>query len=362
MKNYYLNLFKTILIISILSGFYTINAETTTEKYRIAVLPFKFGGTVTKSEVDYLMERIRSELIKTDYFDVISNDQLDEMVKMQTQKQGVGEGSCTTEKCIIDIGNALECEKIMVGSAMEAFGEYAISGKILDVVSQKYEKAEDIVIKRKSDFPNAAKKMVGSLVGKTYKKTSDREENWKDTKEMKAVIEIETGWNGTVGGIGMRLDYRLTDAISWNFGGGQGMWGGRLSSGIRYNFDFPFGGALAVTGAYNMGGGNSSLSLETETINSYGYYDYNYIDIVYEKNPITTVNFSLMLTRRATSSRKIYLDLGYGIIVGNKEHYNIVKGDVSSFDMVELDKRIQEDMSIYLPGGYIISVGLGWAW
>jgi hypothetical protein len=90
------------------------------------------------------------------------------MLQTQALKQKVGAGSCTSEKCLIDLGNALECEKMVVGMATFAFGKYSITVKMLDVVKQNYERAEELSIKAKEDFPDAAAKLALMLTGSRY--------------------------------------------------------------------------------------------------------------------------------------------------------------------------------------------------
>ncbi|MDH5720753.1 MAG: hypothetical protein OEZ13_09085 [Spirochaetia bacterium] len=152
---------KICLIIFMAAGFGS--SLFSAEKKRIAVMPFEFGGGITQEEAGYITEKVRTELISTGLFEVISNDQIENMMAMEAKKQGVGPGSCSTEQCIIDLGNALECEKMLIGKAAGAFGEFSVTGKILDVVSQQYEKAQAITIPDKDDFPEAAKEMVEKL-------------------------------------------------------------------------------------------------------------------------------------------------------------------------------------------------------
>ncbi|MDH5720815.1 MAG: hypothetical protein OEZ13_09410 [Spirochaetia bacterium] len=163
---------KTIYLVSIVLFSSTLFAQEA--KKRIAVMPFENGEGVTKGEAKYLTERVRTELIKTGLFEVISNDQIETMMKTQEKKQGIGPGSCNTEQCIIDLGNALECEKMLVGSAQGAFKEFVINGKILDVVSQQYEGAEDETINNKDEFPEAARRMITKLTTR-YKGANDIE-------------------------------------------------------------------------------------------------------------------------------------------------------------------------------------------
>jgi TolB-like protein len=153
---------KIIILISLI---FIYSSLFSASKTRVAVLPFENLAGITSEEAKYLTDRVRTELIKTKRFEIVSNDQLNTMMKTKKLKQLIGEGTCRTDSCVIDLGNALECEKMVVGSISKAFKEYSINGKILDVVRQKYEGAEEVVIKNKDNFPGAATELVHRLLG-----------------------------------------------------------------------------------------------------------------------------------------------------------------------------------------------------
>jgi hypothetical protein len=136
------------------------------QKIRVAILSFQAGSGISQPEAAYLTNRVRTAIIELNKFDVISNDQIQKMMEIKEMKQKIGDGSCSTKECIIDLGNALECEKMFVGSAEGAFGEYLISLKLVDVASQKYELAKDIRISDKKEFPSAAMLIVNKLFGR----------------------------------------------------------------------------------------------------------------------------------------------------------------------------------------------------
>ncbi|MDH5720670.1 MAG: hypothetical protein OEZ13_08640 [Spirochaetia bacterium] len=138
-------------------------------KKRIAVLPLAHDKNISKEESRFLTEKIRTALIKTNLYEVISNDQIEQMMNIKAAKQAVGSGSCSSEECIIDLGNALECEKMLTGNVFKAFGIFTINAKILDVVSQRYEKAEEVTVSNEKEFPLAAENIVAKLSGKKVK-------------------------------------------------------------------------------------------------------------------------------------------------------------------------------------------------
>ncbi|MDH5717936.1 MAG: hypothetical protein OEZ22_09890 [Spirochaetia bacterium] len=158
---------KKSICIFLFFTIFSIHAQET--KKRIAVLPFSHDKNISKEESGFITEKIRTSLIKTGLYEVISNDQIENMMKIKGAKQSVGAGSCTSEECIIDLGNALECEKMLTGNILKAFGLFTINGKVLDVVSQHYEKAEEVTISKKEEFPLAAENLVAKISGKKIK-------------------------------------------------------------------------------------------------------------------------------------------------------------------------------------------------
>jgi len=142
----------------------TENSGNINTKRRVAVINFQHGKGVTEQEAAYLTERIRAGLVKSKVFEVISNDQINTMIKTVELKQKLGDGNCNSTDCLIDLGNALQCELMLVGNVAGAFGEFAISVKLMSVAQQKYIRAEDVQISKKEKFPDAARKIVAILL------------------------------------------------------------------------------------------------------------------------------------------------------------------------------------------------------
>lgn len=126
-------------------------------------MPFEYGKKITTAEADYITERVRVALIKTEKFDVVSNDQITTMLKTVEKRQQLG--TCTSEACIIEVGRALDCSYMLVGKIDNAFGEYTVSGKILNVAEQKYVKADEVTIKQKDAIPESSRILVDNLTG-----------------------------------------------------------------------------------------------------------------------------------------------------------------------------------------------------
>jgi len=149
--------FNKICIIALVCQLPIIGAE------RIAVMPFSHGKNISNDEASYITERVRIALIKTEQFDVVSNDQVSTMLKTLGERQSLGD--CTSDDCFIKVGKALECRYMLVGKIDNAFGEFSVSGKILNIAEQKYIKADEVTIKQKDAIPESSRVLVDNLTG-----------------------------------------------------------------------------------------------------------------------------------------------------------------------------------------------------
>ncbi len=118
---------------------------------RIAVMQFEAGKKIKPAEAEFITERIRIALIKTEKFDVVSNDQIGYV------------DSCSAETCLAAVGRALGCTHMVVGKIDHAFDQYTLSAKILDVAGKKYIKAEEIIIEDKAAITASSGKLVENL-------------------------------------------------------------------------------------------------------------------------------------------------------------------------------------------------------
>lgn len=184
-------------------------------------------------------------------------------------------------------------------------------------------------------------------------------ENKKGTtsaSDQNMYIEFESGWNGYVGGLGARFDYRILNSFTINAGVGLGFWGYRLSAGTRYFlFDYPFGLAFGLGVAYNTGMEDFELDA-TFRDNSTGdtYED----KLIFDFKPVTVINITLLYAFRIGQRHKLYLEAGYGIPLSD-DNYSYMSKDSSQ--NVELDQETKDDMEILQPGGVIISIGFALA-
>jgi len=155
-------------------------------------------------------------------------------------------------------------------------------------------------------------------------------------------LEFELGWNGYTG-IGIRSDFLVFKAISFNLGVGLAGWGYRLSGGSRFYFNYPYSGALCIGAAYNTGLKDFPQNMETTS----GQVE----EVIMDLNPISVVNITYLHNFKINENLKFYFEAGYGISL-NKDNYTITNNKI-------LADRSKQVLSLSQPGGVIISIGMG---
>ena len=95
----------------------------------IAVFDFENNG-LENNEVRQLLTRLESELVKLGDFKVVERNEIENVLEEQKlQISGI------TEQTIIDVGNILSANQIILGSVGRIGGLYTISAKLVDVKS-----------------------------------------------------------------------------------------------------------------------------------------------------------------------------------------------------------------------------------
>ena len=103
----------------------------------IAVFDFENNGLET-NEVRQLLTRLESELVKLGDFKVVERTKIDEVLKEQKLQM-----SGCVEECLIDVGEILGANQIILGSIGKIGGLYTLSAKLVDVESGELLMASD---------------------------------------------------------------------------------------------------------------------------------------------------------------------------------------------------------------------------
>jgi len=100
-----------------------LNAQT-----NIAVMDFE-GKNVSKADASALTDRLRAELFLTGKFVVLEREKMEAILKEQAfQLSG-----CTSDVCIVEAGQLLAVEQMVVGSISKVGQTYSVTARLVGV-------------------------------------------------------------------------------------------------------------------------------------------------------------------------------------------------------------------------------------
>lgn len=114
------------------------------KKITVAVLEFQTSGGLEKSEVSALSNRFRGILVKTQAFEVIEREKMNEVLRAQDFNMS---DACNTAECAVQVGQLLGVEVMIAGDLGKIGDTYTIdlrlisveTGKILQTQTQDYQ-------------------------------------------------------------------------------------------------------------------------------------------------------------------------------------------------------------------------------
>jgi TolB-like protein len=108
----------------------------TAKKTAVAVMPLR-GSDISETEAKFLTERLTIELQRTDSFEVLERDKMDEILKEQGFQQT---GACDETACLVEAGRLLPVQKMIGGSAGKVGNIYSAQVRLIDLKTGKVEK------------------------------------------------------------------------------------------------------------------------------------------------------------------------------------------------------------------------------
>lgn len=176
----------------------------------------------------------------------------------------------------------------------------------------------------------------------TYKNTM---EDFSEAKKRNLTLELITGWNSSVG-FGPKLDYKIMDAISINSGIGYGLWGFRISNGLRYYFSFPYGMAAGIYYGYNTGIKDFKTKLNVEQSGTTVDKD----DVHLELKGVSTIDLTMLYNWKIFESSRMFFEFGYSLPF-EKNGFQVKGSDI-------LSSQGKDTVKMMSPGGIIIAFGV----
>ncbi|MBC8147858.1 MAG: hypothetical protein H8E98_07745 [Bacteroidetes bacterium] len=94
----------------------------------VAIIEFK-GNNISLSVTSALTDRLRTELEEIKIYKLIEREMMDEVLS----EHGFQMSGCTSNECIVEMGQLISAELIIVGSISKVGKTYTVSSRLIDV-------------------------------------------------------------------------------------------------------------------------------------------------------------------------------------------------------------------------------------
>ncbi len=166
---------KKFLVIFISVTFFLFSAnlfaDTAKAKPAVAVVDLQAKEGVSKDIAAMLSDYLRTQLFNTDRYIMVTRENMEAILKEQNFQQS----GCTSQECVVQMGQMLGVSKIFTGTLGAIGSIYLLNIKMLNIETGEIEKAEsEKVTGGKEGLLEAieiiASKMTGSEIEKTLTK------------------------------------------------------------------------------------------------------------------------------------------------------------------------------------------------
>ncbi|MBN2423859.1 MAG: PEGA domain-containing protein [Calditrichaceae bacterium] len=125
---------KTMMLI--FCGFIIISAQET-DRINIAVIDLESRGGLSQSEIGVLTDRLRSQLVQTNSFNVVDRGLMQDILK----EQGFQMTGCTSTDCAVQAGKILGVQQMVAGTIGRIGNLYTVDISLIDVQTSKIMKS-----------------------------------------------------------------------------------------------------------------------------------------------------------------------------------------------------------------------------
>ncbi len=126
-----------VIVFCCLAAAPTARAQQAAKRTSVAILDMEPKG-VPEVEVSALSDRLRTELFRTDAFDVMERGKMQEILKEQGFQQS---GACNTDACAVEVGQLIGVEKMIGGSLGKVGRTYSVNLRMIDVRTGRMERS-----------------------------------------------------------------------------------------------------------------------------------------------------------------------------------------------------------------------------
>ena len=126
------------------------------EKINIAVTDFEARAPLSQSEAAFISDFVRSDIVKSDRFNVVEKNNMDKVLA----EQGFQQTGCSSAECAVQIGKILNVKLMIVGSCGQLLGQYVITMNVVDVESAKIVYSDDLSVSNSEELRTSITQMV----------------------------------------------------------------------------------------------------------------------------------------------------------------------------------------------------------
>jgi len=157
--------------------FILVSTTFPSDKTRIAILPLEGKNGIDSGSASAFTEILTENLIGLKRFTVVERAKLQSVLK----EQALQNSGCTENKCIVQMGNLLNVQKVLNGSISKVGSKVILSVSVIDVEKGKVENLQSFTVPKIDDVQGNLKilamklcessKVSGSVVKMNANKT-----------------------------------------------------------------------------------------------------------------------------------------------------------------------------------------------
>ena len=126
-----------MILLACLAAAPLVQAQSAAKRTSVAILDLEPKG-VPENEVSALSDRLRTELFRTDAFDVMERGKMQEIMKEQGFQQS---GACNSDACAVEVGQLIGVEKMIAGSLGRVGRTYSVNLRMINVKTGRMERS-----------------------------------------------------------------------------------------------------------------------------------------------------------------------------------------------------------------------------
>ena len=133
-----------------------ITALPESERTNVAITDFESRAPLSQSEAAFISDFIRSDVVKTERFNVVEKNNMDKLLAEQGF-QGTG---CSSSDCAVQIGKILNVKTMVVGSCGKLLSKYVVTLNAVEVETSKIVYSDNISVDSSDELRLSVTKMV----------------------------------------------------------------------------------------------------------------------------------------------------------------------------------------------------------